>query len=255
MTSPYIPANLYRQIATHANNGTHRAMRTASKLPKKMYEGLASLFAMEKVKAARSVPASRAPVVNRSRATSNTPKIQYMYNNFVDRYAPQAYKNNSWKYYISPTRNKVIFFTTRNGTPYTFTKEGRRVNVPMSYFERTSMNLNTLRRNAKQRRTTYHTYEAYQKRLNKNIRTVRGTTSRNDAWMNIATKVRRYLEGNTNALNDVTFAQLIWWANRSGTVVPYVKYAGKWRRYGSPNALTRQNIINNIRIAWNLNQN
>jgi hypothetical protein len=194
--------------------------------------------------------------ISRTRATAKTPKITYTGTDFVDRYAPQAYKNNTWKYYTAPTRNKVIFFNSKNGMPYTFTKEGRRVNVPMRYFERTGMNLESLRRNAKQRKTKYHTFDAYQKRLNKSIRTVRGQAKENAVYTDIDFKVRRYLGGNASALNNVPFSRLVWWANWAAWMgTPYVKYAGTWRRYSNMIPITRQNILNNIRHMWNFEQN
>ena len=203
-------------------------------------------------------PVAQVPrrTVSRSRTHAKTPKLTATSTDMIDRFAPQAYKNNTWKYYTSLSRNKVIFFNSKTGLPFTFTKEGRRINVPMSYFQRVGFPFEGIRRNARLRKKTYHTFDAYQKRLNKEIRTVRGQPQRNVAHMNVATKVQRYLNGYENALNDVPFSRLMWWASR----VPwmghhYTKYAGKWRRIGNPVPVTRQNLLNNIRLMWNINQN
>jgi hypothetical protein len=199
------------------------------------------------------------PVVSRSRATAKTPNLRYSAD-IIDRYAPQAYKNNTWKYYVSPSWNRVIFFNTKNGVPFTFKKNGQRTNVSEGYFARVGMGLDALRRSARQRKRYFHTFDAYQKRLNQHVRTVRGTRARANMMVRIGTHVLQYIGGNNSALNDIPFSQLVYWANRTPWMMaghgrPYVKHGEKWFRYGSNVQITKNNILRNIRNTWNYSQN
>jgi len=240
-----IPNNLLRRISELSTSPTRRALSRATERRNVTRRTLPIGLAVTRVGGPAVPPPRR--VVSRTRETAKTPRLKY-FSNSIDRVAPQAYKNNTWRYYVYPTRNRVIFFNTRNSPAYTFNKDGRRVPVPQTYFARTGLNMNTLRRYAHPRKA-YHTFEQYQKRLGRNQRLERGKPIRNAIYMNIHSKVRRFSEGDAHALNDVSFSKLLYWANHNPLMgSPYIKYGGVWRRYGSQLPLTRQNILNNIRL-------
>lgn len=242
--------NMIRQISQVSSPRTQRAIARGTTKSPYTRKTLPIGLAVTKV-GAPIAPMTRR-TVNRTRASAKTPRIPNS-PNFVDRYAPQAYKNTTWKYYTAPTRDKVIFYNSKNGQPFTFTKDGRRVNVPASYFQRIGMIPNALRERAHPRRKT-HTFTAYQKRLEKHIQTVRGGPMRTQFWMEVNGKVSDYLNGHTNALKNVPTSTLIWWAGQSLWMHPYEKYGGVWRRQGG-GEVSRNNILNNIQLMWNIHQN
>jgi hypothetical protein len=194
-------------------------------------------------------------VVNRSRATAKTPKIGTGVD-FIDRAAPQAYKNNRWQYYSYIKRNVVLFLNTPKGAPYTFNKQGQRVNVSPAFLARHELPDNWRRMSLKLRRKNYHTWDAYQKRLMR-FRGLKGSTLPN-VLTGINAKVQRFVNGDRHALDDVPFSRLIMWANVTNWMgsngTPYVRNMQNqvWRRYGSGENLNKNMILNNIKFMHSM---
>ena len=238
---PNLPANMLCQIAQKSSPKTTRALSRATTpyTRRTMPIGLA----VTKV-GAPVVSVVRPPAVNRSRATAKTPKISGT-NDPIDRVAPQAYKNNRWQYYSYLSKNMVLFLNTPKGVPYTFNKQGHRVNVAVANWNRTRLRL---------RRKNFHTWDAYQKRLMR-FRRLQGSTLPR-VLADIDVKVHRFVNGDRRALDDVPYSRLVMWANLNNRMnsngPPYFKKAsnGKWHKYSSGETLTKNMILKNIENAY-----
>lgn len=239
---PNLPANMLRRIALSASPSTRRSLSRATT----PYTRRTMPMGLHVTKVGSPiVSVVRPPVVNRSRATAKTPKITTG-TDPVDRVAPQAYKNNRWQYYSHIKRHVILFLNTPKGVPFTINKHGHRVNVTAALPE------NWRRVGLRQRRKNFHTWDEYQKRLMK-FRGLKGSTLPR-ILADIDAKVQRYVRGDRHALDDVPYSRLILWANlnnrMSANGPPYVKNAGKWRRYGSGQNLNKNMILNNIRLTY-----
>jgi len=240
---------MLRQIAKAASPKTLRALSRATTpyTRRTMPVGLAVTRVGAPV-----VSVVRPAVVNRSRAVAKTPKITRGSVNSIDRIVPQAYKNNRWQYYAPVRRHVVIFLNTPKGVPYTFSKQGQRVNVTNAFLAKHELPENWRRLSLRQRRRNFHTWDAYQKRLMK-FRGLKGSTFPN-VIADINAKVQRYVKGDRHALDDVPFSRLIVWANMTNWMAsngtPYVRnmHNKVWRRYGSGQNLTKNMILNNITL-------
>lgn len=241
---PNLPANMLRHIAQSASPRTRRAMSRATT----PYTRRTMPLGLQVTKVgAPTVSVVRPPVVNRSRATAKTPKITRGSVVEIDRTIPQAYKNNTWKYYYRPMQHLFLFLNTPKGVPYTFNKHGKRINAQVPD------HIGDWRGHLRLRRKI-HTWDAYQKRL-MNFRGLKGSTLPR-VLASIDAKVQRFIHGDRHALDDVPYSQLILWANMnrrmSSNGRPYVKNAsnGKWYRYGSGQPLTKNMILNNINLSY-----
>ena len=204
----------------------------------------------------------RPPVINRSRAVSATPKIPTS-RDYIDRFAPQAYKNNNWQYYFGwPILKLVVFLNTPKGEPFIFNKEGKRVNLQQKHFTTPGGGIPAnWRQKLKLRRKNFHKWEEYQKRITASRRFRRRTNINfNRVYVDIGNKVARYAKGDRHALDGVTFAQLVIWANAYNSPMaangsPYVQNRATrlWRRVSQNVPLTRSNILNNIRLEYSSN--
>ena len=242
---PNLPANMLRYIARTASPQTRRAMSRAT-IP---YTRRTMPIGLQVTKVgAPIVPRNRPPVVNRSRATAKTPKITRGSANDIDRIVPQAYKNNAWQYYYRPMQHLVLFLNTPKGVPYTFNKHGKRINAQVPD------HIGNWRGRLRLRRKTYHTWNAYQKRI-MNFRGLKESTLPR-VLTDIDAKVQRFVHGDRHALDNVPFTRLIMWANMnrrmSSNGSPYVRNVHNkiWRRYGSGQNLTKNMILNNINLAY-----
>ena len=263
---PNIPANMLRQIARTASPKTLRALSRATT----PYTRRTMPIGLQVTKVgAPVVSVVRPPVVNRSRSTAKTPKISGT-NDPIDRIVPQAYKNNRWKYYSYVSKNFVAFFNAPTrpqtegrrrarlnwGTMYTFNKHGQRVNVTPEFLKKHKLRESLGHRDLKLkfRRKNFHTWDAYQKRL-----MVKGSTLPH-VMAGINAKVQHFIHGDDHALDDVSYSQLIMWANMTNWMEtkggpPYGKNKsnGKWYRYGSfYEPLTKNMILNNINFMHSL---
>jgi len=270
--NPNLPENILHYIAGVANTRTRRALSRATTATAYTRRTLPIGRQVTKV-GAPVVSVVRPPVVNRSRSTAKTPKISGT-NDPIDRIVPQAYKNNRWKYYSYISKNVVVFFNAPTrpqtedrrrvrlnwGTMYTFNKHGQRVNVTPEFLAKHKLRENLGHRNLKLkfRRKNFHTWDAYQKRLMR-FRGGKGSTLPR-VMAGIDAKVQRFLHGDDHALDDVSYSQLIMWANMTNWMEtkggpPYWKNArnGKWYRYGSSyESLTKNMILNNINFMHSL---
>lgn len=249
---PNLPANMLRQIAKAASPKTRRALSRATT----PYTRRTMPVGLQVTKVGSpAVSVVRPPVVNRSRATAKTPKIGTGVD-FIDRAAPQAYKNNRWQYYSYIKRNVVLFLNTPKGAPYTFNKQGQRVNVSPAFLARHELPDNWRRMSLKLRRKNYHTWDAYQKRLMR-FRGLKGSTLPN-VLTGINAKVQRFVNGDRHALDDVPFSRLIMWANVTNWMgsngTPYVRNMQNqvWRRYRSGEILNKNMILNNIKFMHSM---
>jgi hypothetical protein len=249
---PNLPANIIRKIAQSASPRTVRSMARAT--GHVLQGSRTSPIGLAAGRVGRSiVSVPRRPVVNRSRATAKTPRITRGSANPVDTVVPQAYKNNHWKYYSKVARHLVIFLNTPKGDPFTFNKQGRRVNVTPNLLTRHGVTQNWRRVvSLRERRKNFHTWGAYQKRLEAFRRLPKSTLNR--ALEDIDNKVRRYVQGDIHALDDVPLSRLIYWANMTTWMqangTPYVRnmHTKKWHRYGSNEPLNKYMIMNNIEL-------
>jgi hypothetical protein len=248
---PNLPANIIRRIAQSASPRTVRSMaRATGRVLQGSRTAPIGLAAGRVGRSIVSVP--RPPVVNRSRATAKTPRITRGSANPVDEVAPQAYKNNHWKYYSKVSRYVVLFLNTPKGVPFTFNKQGRRVNVTPNFLTRHGVVQNWRRLSLRERRKNFHTWGAYQKRLETFRRIPRSTLNR--ALQDIDNKVQHYIEGDIHALDNVPLSRLIYWANLTNWMqangTPYVRnmHTKKWHRYGSNQPLNKYMIMNNIEL-------
>lgn len=204
----------------------------------------------------------RPPAFNRSRAVSATPKILTS-RDYIDRFAPQAYKNNNWQYYFSwPILKLVVFLNTPKGEPFIFNKEGKRVNLQQKLFTTPGGGIPAnWRQKLRLRRKNFHKWEEYQKRITASHRfRRRRNINFNRVYADIGNKVARYARGDRHALDGVTFAQLVIWANAYNSPMaangsPYVQNRATrlWRRVSQNVPLTRSNILNNIRLEYSSN--
>ena len=235
-------------------------------LPKEMWQAIAqTLNASSRASLARALPGivpKNRRVVNRSRAVSATPKISTS-RDYIDRFAPQAYKNNNWRYYFGwPILKLVVFLNTPKGEPFIFNKEGKRVNLQQKHFTTPGGGIPAnWRQKLKLRRKNFHKWEEYQKRITASRRFRRRTNINfNRVYVDIGNKVARYARGDRHALDGVTFAQLVIWANAYNSPMaangsPYVQNRATrlWRRVSQNVPLTRSNILNNIRLEYSSN--
>jgi hypothetical protein len=252
---PNLPANMLRTIAQQASPGTRRAMSRATTPYTR--RTLPIGLAVTKV-GGPIVPRNRPPVVNRSRATAKTPKAGVGAFNWIDQLSPQAYKNNAWRFYLQGNsrrgRQIMIFLNTPRGNPFTFNKVGRRVPI-------THLQGHAWRGHLRQRRPTYHTWGEYQKRLAKGERLRRGRPKLMGILRTVDRKVKRFVNGDRHALDDVPFSLLIMWANTTEWMnangKPYVKNIHNkiWRRYGSQQPLNKNMILNNINLMHSMRLN
>lgn len=243
-TPPYIPPDLMRRIASASSPRTRTTM---ARLTNKYTRGTLPIgLAVTKVGRPMISPL-RPPVINRSRAVAKAVPLRYS-TDVIDRINPAAYKNNAWRFYTLLT-NQILFTNTRNGQPFVIDKKtGVRKPVPA----RLHVADGPLPR-VSPRKTTFHTWQAYTGRAMRERRIAGGQGVRNTKRARINDNVRRFL-ANTNktTLNKYSVANLVWWANpvdwmqENGT--PYVKSGGKWTRYGSDHSVTKQNIMNNIKL-------
>lgn len=242
---------MMRAIAQQSNQPTRRALSQALD----PYTRRTLPIGLAVTKTALPVSVVRPPVVNRSRATAKTPRLNFASTNFIDVSMPQAYKNNRWQYYVPINRRFTIFLNTPKGNPYTFTKNGRRVDVTPAMLARKEVRANW-RQTLRHRRPTYHTWTEYQKRLTKLSQ--RKPSRFPQIMANIDAKVQRYVQGNKQALNNVPFTLLVEWAQRNSRMAsngtPYVfnKQRKHWHRYGanSTNPLNKWNILENINLTY-----
>lgn len=248
-TRPNLPNEMIRTIAGFANARTVRSMsRATGRVPqtrRQMPIGLASGRVGTPI-----VTVRRPPVIVRSRATAKTPRITRVvrgYVNTIDKTAPQAYKNNQWKYYAKLHRNSIVFMNTRNGVPFLIDKQGRRKNVNQAYFTRLGVRPNWRNLFVAKRRKE-HTWDAYQKRLQIFRNLPKGGLDR--AMNNIDEKVDRYVQGNRTALQNVPFSRLVFWSSITPWMTsngpPYVKRKGYWTRINSNHVIDKWNVLNNI---------
>ena len=192
----------------------------------------------------------RPPVINRSRAVAKASPLRFS-KDVIDRSNPAAYKNNTWQFYLPWARDYILFTNTRNGRPFIIDKKtGARKPVPVRLGV-----VNGPLQFLQARKPGFHTWSEYIKRSMKNRRLVAGTNARNAKYRQINTNVRRLIGGNHRALNRYSVSNLVWWANPTRWMqmngVPYVKYRGRWTRYGANSVLTKNNIINNIHLQNN----
>lgn len=248
---PNLPANIIRKIAQLATPRTVRSMaRGTGHVLQGSRTGPIGLASGRVGRSIVSVP--RPPVVNRTRATAKTPRITRGSTNPVDTVVPQAYKNNQWKYYSKVRRHLVLFLNTPKGVPFTFNKQGRRVNVTPNFLTRHNISENWRRLSLRERRKNFHTWTAYQKRLMTFRRLPKSTINR--VLEDIDHKVQHYLKGDRHALDDVPLSRLIYWANLTNWMqangTPYVRnmHTKKWHRYGSNQPLSKNMITNNIEL-------
>ena len=250
---PNLPANMLRHIARTASPRTLRALSRATT----PYTRRTMPVGLQVTKVgAPAVSVVRPPVVNRSRATAKTPKITTGSSDAIDRAAPQAYKNNRWQYYSHLKKNVVLFLNTPKGAPYTFNKQGQRVNVSPAFLARHELPDNWRRMSLKLRRKNFHTWDAYQKRLMR-FSGLKGSTLPN-VLAGINAKVQRFVSGDRHALDNVPYSRLIMWANVTNWMrangTPYVRNTQNqvWRRYGSGENLTKNMIMNNIELMHSM---
>lgn len=247
---PNLPANIIRKIAQSASPRTVRSMaRGTGRVLHGSRTGPIGIASGRVGRSIVSVP--RPPVVNRSRATAKTPRITRGTDS-IDTVVPQAYKNNQWKYYSKVAQHLVIFLNTPKGVPFTFNKQGRRVNVTPNVLTRHGLIQNWTRFSLRERRKNFHTWTAYQKRLMTFRRLPKSTI--NKVIADIDDKVQHYLKGDRHALDDVPLSRLIYWANLTNWMqvngTPYVRnmHTKKWHRYGSGYPLNKNMITNNIEL-------
>lgn len=253
-TPPNLPSNMIARIGQLAEPRTRRSMSRATSRVLQSSRGGPIGLASGRV--GRSiVSVNRPPVVNRSRATSKTPRIRKGSTNPVDTIAPQAYKNNQWKYYSKVAHQVVLFLDSKKGEPFVFNKHGRRVMVTPEFLARHEIVPQWRNFTLRNRRPNFHTWSAYQKRLETSRRLKKSTL--NGAMQNINARVNRYIAGNRHALDDVPLSRLIFWANITnwmrGNGAPYVRNPGSpWRRYGSNVRLTKNMVLENINLMASL---
>jgi len=214
-----------RALFSRIMNKTHRA-----KLP----IGLAVLNV-----GPRPVPRTRYPVINRSRAAAKAPRLR-MSTNIIDKYFPIAYKNNAWRFYspvyVGGRFGYFLFFNTRNGQPFLINKKtGQRKNVPLRY---------GVIHPAEHRiwpRKNIHTWNAYMKRLTKNI-----------PMKQVGKLIQKYVHGDRTALDRVSLEMLIRWINHdkrmAGTL--YNKRNGVWYSINRGREINRADVLENINLAY-----
>lgn len=248
---------MLREIASHASPNTRRAMARATAIPRRQTPiGLAVTKVGLPV-----IPKNRPSPVNRSRAVAKTPIVRYS-SDPIDRTNPAAYKNNTWKYYLYLTKHHIAFanavqvpgrggrLRTRPGQPYLINERtGAHKPIPARLQNRFDSWLGKMN----VRRPTYHTWNAYQKRLMRDSKLQAGQPGYHTMIMNVNRKVENFVNGKQNALNDVPFTRLLLWSqtknwmNANGR--PYVREKnGKWYPYGSNVPLTKNRLMNNIKI-------
>jgi hypothetical protein len=149
----------------------------------------------------------------------------------VNRTNPAALKNTQWKYFLPYTKNHTIFYNTRNGPGFMINKKsGKRVPVPKRAVMAGNNTLNVVAnryRNRLSARKATNTWNAYVKRVGKGTRYAKGESARMNKLNSINTKVTNYKRGNKTALNSVTLADLVYWAQKRKNA-SYYKKAGKW---------------------------
>lgn len=256
-----LPANMIREIASRTSPKTRRAMARATTIPRRQTPiGLAVTKVGLPV-----IPKIRPSPMNRSRAVAKTPIVRYS-SDPIDGANPAAYKNNTWKYYLYLTKHHIVFanavqvpgrggrLRTRAGQPYLInTRTGARTPLPARLQNRFDNRLGEM----KVRRPTYHTWNAYQKRLMRDSKLRAGQPGYDAMIMNVDKKVQRFLNGTKHALNNVPFSRLILWSRTKNWInsngVPYVKQKnGKWYPYGSNIPLTKNRLMNNIKFFHSL---
>lgn len=159
----------------------------------------------------------------------------------IDQLIPIAYRNKTWRYYLpKPGSGLVIFTNTRNGPQFVFNNTGKRINRPIAEdFHK-----------FKTRKEYFHTWNAYMKRAVRDERIKAGAGARNAKYASIDERVRRMFRGE-NSLSNLPLSSLIWWAGRSNRMGrPYKKQGGKWMRINSNKVVTKNNVIQNIRLMY-----
>jgi len=247
---PNLPENMLREMLSHASPRTRR--RFAQATTRNFYTRRTLPIGLQVTKVGPSQFPSHTPrVINRSRAVAKASPLR-LSGDSIDRINPAAYKNNTWRFYRVWNRNHILFTNTRNGNPFILDKRtGARKPVPA----RLGIANGPLQR-LTARKNGFHTWTAYIKRAMRNRRLIAGKGVRNAKYTRINTNVQRLLDGNNRALNRYSVPNLVFWANptqwmqMNGT--PYVKYRGQWARHGSNSVLTKNDIIENIRLQHSL---
>ena len=244
-----IPPDLLRSIASLGSPETRRSMARATAIPRRQ-----TPIGLAVTRVGSSTVSPNRHVVNRSRATAKTPTLKYS-RDTIDSVNPAAYKNNTWKYYMYLTRDQIAFANTRNSQPFLIDrKTGARKPLPAARLGVTNGPLQGMH----PRRESFHTWNAYQKRLMRDQKYKAGKSGYNMVVLNVNKKVQQYLNGNNSALNTIPTTRLIIWArtrnwmNANGEL--YVKLRGKWHRYGG-GEVTKNNVKNNIRRMASLRNN
>lgn len=240
---PYLPPELLMKIASSPKTRAAMSRATNKYTRRTLPIGLAVTTV-----GASLVPRARPPAINRSRAVAKAVPLRFS-KDPIDRKNPAAYKNNTWQFYDPYRRHHILFSNTRNGQPFLINKNGTRKPVPAKLLEH--------QRYAPQpRKPAFHTWEAYTKRYLKNRRIAGGQGARNAKRAQMNMNIQRHLNGNTKALNKYSLSNMVWWANptnwMSANGQPYVKYKGYWARYGSNGVLTKNDIINDIKLKNSL---
>ena len=244
-----IPPDLLRTIASRGNPETRRSMARATAIPRRQ-----TPIGLAVTQVGSPTVSPKRHVVNRSRATAKTPTLKYS-RDTIDSVNPAAYKNNTWKYYIYLNKGQIAFANTRNSQPFLIDrKTGARKPLPAARLGVTNGPLQGML----PRRESFHTWNAYQKRLMRDQKYQAGKNGYKMMVSDVNVKVQQYLNGNNSVLNNIPTTRLILWArtknwmNANGEL--YVKLRGKWHRYGG-GEVTKNNIKNNIRRMASVRNN
>lgn len=220
-------------------------------LPANIWSKIASMNPTVRATLARTIPGivkRNTRVINRRKNMSynvpNAGKIKLT--GGVNRTNPAALKNTQWKYFLPYTKNHTIFYNTKNGPGFMINKKsGKRVPVPKRAVIAGNRTLNVVAnmyRNRLSARKATNTWNAYVKRVSKGTKYAKGESARMNKLNKINTKVANYKRGNKTALNSVTLADLVYWAQKRKNA-SYYKKAGKWYNSSTNEPANKNSII------------
>ena len=162
---------------------------------------------------------------------------------------PTAYRNTQWKYYIPVLKNQPVFSNTSRG-PYFKINPRTGVREPVS-IERMAGYVAMSVKNFKHytyQRGKKNTEAEYKKRFSTALRKApRINISKQLARStNIYRDIQSYAAGNNRALNTRSLQNIMF----SLKPTMYYKNGKVWRRYKGGPVMTKNNVLQNIRLTF-----
>jgi len=209
---PNLPPNIMRKIASMTNSRTRSSMRTV--FGKNQIPYAPNLRTYRRVK--KSVP------------PAGEKKMNYLDMN------PIAYKNLNWKYYLPYTRNRALYFNSKNSNGYKMDSKGKKTLITNEWIAARPHLPRIIRTNIKTRKP-HHTYSAYLNRVERSRKYNEGVP---------AQKINNMIE--QGRIRNVPLPELIFWYKYYVDPHAY-KRRSVWYSHGSV-PLNRKYILETIPI-------